>query len=195
MGAKSLAEKLTLDTGKKADEEDAKIFIQQFKESFPTYADDTWDIELQYSDEESTGIHMEDGWSMWTDNHNVKSVCNMPIQSAGAQILRKAIQLAQDAGLTVIIPLHDALYIEIDSNDLEAIDTLEECMREAFGFYFEGEMKQKALELVRMDIDIWGPDWKEGKFVTPKGLTGKSQPIYIDERSEDEYKKFSKYFQ
>ena len=67
-------------------------------------------------------------------------------------------------------------------------------MREAFGYYFKGAMKKKALELIRMDAVIWSPDYEEGDFVTPNGLTGQKYKQYIDNRSKAEYEKFSKYF-
>jgi hypothetical protein len=68
-------------------------------------------------------------------------------------------------------------------------------MREAFAFNFDPEVKTKAYNLIKLDANIWGPDCEEGTFTTPGGVTGKSQKIYIDERSEEEYKNFSKYFQ
>jgi hypothetical protein len=205
MGAESLAIKLTNDTGKPHTVEDAEDLIDKFEKAFPDYMDYVWNLKLSYfenayeEDPDSimkgtSGMRLPDGFWMFGSNHNKKSVANMPIQGFGGMILRKAIQLAQDCGLDVIIPLHDALYIEFDSWDLGAIDVLEFCMREAFGYYFKGAMKKKALELIRMDAVIWSPDYEEGDFVTPNGLTGQKYKQYIDNRSKAEYEKFSKYF-
>ena len=139
----------------------------------------------------TVGQELKDGWIMWGDNDNKRSVSNVPIQGMGSCILRKAIALAQDAGLKVIFPLHDALYIEYDSEDLHAIDTLSDCMREAFLYFFDDK---EAAGLIGLDANIWSPDYKDGQYLTPKGMSVKGQTIYIDERSESEYQRFSKYF-
>ena len=54
--------------------------------------------------------------------------------------------------------------------------------------------KELAHKLIRLDADIWGPDYSEGEFTTPGGIKGKKSPIYIDERSGKEYETFKKYF-
>lgn len=192
MGPTALADKLTVDTGVKHEYEDAKELSDLFWEAFPEYADWIEDLKHSYNDEDM--IVMPDGWTMWGDNDNPRSVGNMPIQGMGAVILRKAIQLAQDAGLTVIIPLHDALYIELDTYDWNKIDLLCKCMTDAFAFYFTGKMKGYAQDLIRLDVDVWGPDLKEEILESPMGVSYKCQKIYIDPRSKDEYNKFSKYF-
>ena len=47
-------------------------------------------------------IFLPDGWFMWGDNDNFRSVGNVPIQGLGSCIMRKAVELAQDRGLDVI---------------------------------------------------------------------------------------------
>ena len=192
MGAKALAKKLTVDTGIKYTEADAKDLIDKFYQvAYPTYKQYLSDVVFTYS--ELGFLKLSDGWVMFGDNPNFRSVSNLPIQGEGSCILRKAIQLAQEAGLLVIFGLHDAVYIEYDFDDLSAIDTLQECMRVAFAWYFEGELKTKALELIQFDIDIWGPDYTDGESITPQGNICKRQTIYIDPRSASEYEKFKKY--
>jgi len=192
MGSKALAAKLTMDTGEPHTQEEAQKLVNLFYEAYPKYQQWIWDNEEFY--QENDYLVLPCGWYMFGDNDNRRSVGNMPIQGVGSSILRKGIQLAQDAGLRVIIPLHDAIYIEYSSDDLSAVDTLTQCMRDAFAFYFEGVKKQQAYELIRLDINIWSPDYEDGKFTTPKGLTGKKQSRYVDDRSETEYNQFSKYF-
>lgn len=193
MGPTALARKLTQDTGREVSVDEAIDLIDKFYTAFSDYAQWIKDNEHRYN-YEADYIKLPCGWYMWADNDNKRSVGNMPVQGLGASILRKAIQLCQDRGLEVIIPLHDALYIEYPAGDLYFIDIFEECMREAFGFYFEGETAEKAKELIRMDCDTWSPDYEIGYLTTPKGLEVKSQKIYIDERSEAEYAQFSRYF-
>ena len=188
-----LAKKLTADTGKKVTEEDAELYILRFDTAYPKYAKYRKAVIADYR--KNRKLKLPCGWYMWGDNRNDRSVANCPTQGLGASIMRKAVELAQEAGLDVIFTLHDAIYIEFDSNDFSAIDTLAECMREAFCFYFEGKVKEIAKK-IRMEADIWSPDYPEGieEFVSEKGIPVKRQHIYIDPRAKDEYHQFKKYF-
>ncbi len=200
-----LAHKLTEDTGKLFTEDQAQELVEQFEETFQDCAD--WRAELiaTYGDERH--IRLPCGWYMFGDNDNFRSVGNVPIQGLGACIMRKAVELAQDAGLTVIFSLHDALYIEFDEGDYGALDTLKECMEEAFLFYFEGEMKEAA-KMIRVDPNVWGPEFPEAKLfqdengkwqmetetiTTPAGLTVPCSKIFIDPRAPREFALFNRY--
>ena len=194
MGPHALADKLTNDTGIFHTAEMASELINKFYEAYPQYLEWVKETEHEYNYGRDNYIKLPDGWIMFGDNDNRRSVSNMPIQGLGSCILRKAIQNAQNSNLKVILPLHDALYIEYPSDDTSAIDTLYNCMKHAFGFYFEGETASQALDLIRMDIDVWSPDYKEGALTTKNGHVVKTQNIYIDERSKNEYERFSKYF-
>jgi len=187
-----LAAKLTQDTGKVYTEDDAQLLINEYNSLYRSNSE--WN-ELFYSDYIENGyVRLPCGWYLWGDNDNKRSVNNSKIQGTAASILRKAVALAQDAGLEVIYTLHDAVYIECDLKDaLKKTDLLYDCMVEAFQFYFKGKKKEWA-GLIRLDGDIWGSGLKEGKFKTAKGRILKAQKIYIDERGEKEYQKFSKYF-
>ncbi len=88
------------------------------------------------------------------------------------------------------MPLHDALYIEYPVNDIGRVDLFADCMREAFIYYFEDK---KGAGIIRLDANIWGPDYEDGEAVTPGGIHCKKQKIYIDERSVSEYEKFKKF--
>ena len=102
--------------------------------------------------------------------------------------------LAYERGIKVICTLHDALYIEHDAGDYAAIDTLADCMRDAFVFFFQSQAK--IASQIRLDPFTWGDEFTEdSEIVTPKGIKVPVAPIYIDERAVDEYHKFSKYFE
>lgn len=138
-------------------------------------------------------VRLRDGFYMFGDNPNHRSVGNMPVQGMGAAIMRKAVQLAQDAGLTVIFTLHDALYIMFDSDDLGAMDTLKRCMKEAFVFYYDDSLKEKA-SLIRMDGKAWSLDYEDGEMITKDNFKIEVQKIFVDKRSKKQYDVFSKYF-
>jgi len=193
MGPDALARKLTSDTGKKYTRDDAVELTSKFDRAFSDYANCRNHIEYTYHLAKS--IKLPDGWAMGPNNNNSRSVKNMPIQGIGSSILRKAIQLSQDKGLKVIMPLHDALYIEHDSNDKKSLKILIECMREAFAFYFKGDVKDKALDLIRFDANTWSPDFVDGYGVSIYDTPVKKQTIYIDPRSKSEYERFKKYME
>ena len=132
---------------------------------------------------------------MFGDNNNSRSVGNCPVQGTGASILRKGIQLCQDAGLKVIFPLHDALYIECSSDvAAEASKIFLDKMREAFVFYFKGTPMEEHAAKVMMDLEIWG--YSEPTKVEVEGYgTVQGETIHIDERGISQYKQFSKYFE
>jgi len=193
MGAEALGRKLSLDTGKNITKSKAQELINKFSKAYSKYTE--YQDDVYYTYQKRNFWMLPCGWTMFGDNENHRSVKNMPVQGMGSSILRKAIQLAQDDGLKVLFPLHDALYIEYKSSDLRDVDTLKRCMQEAFAFYFEGDMKKKAFDLIGFDVDIWSPDYVDGIVTTPKGLECKSQSIYIDQRSKSEYEKFKQYME
>jgi hypothetical protein len=109
--------------------------------------------------------------------------------------MRKAVQLAQDAGLNVIMTLHDALYIMFDSTDLFAMATLKKCMYDAFIFYFNERDKEYA-KLIRMDGKIWSQDFNLDNGVIDIALdfTVDSQKIFVDGRAKKQYAQFNRFF-
>lgn len=152
-------------------------------------------------------LKLKDGWVMYGDNPSDLSVLNVPIQGMGSCILRKALELCYYNDLVPIIPLHDALYIESDLENLETdISKLHKVMKEASGFYFEGTAKEWASS-VRVDAEVWGPDiepnliWNESKKqyqnipIKIQGIKVLKQNLHVDERSETEYESYKKYFE
>lgn len=193
MAKYGLAGKITEDTGKLCSPEEAEKLINTFFEVYSDYA--TFIERTLYEYSKNGYLRLPDGWLMFGDNSNHRSVSNCPIQGMGACILRKAIELAQDRGIKVIIPLHDALYAQIKYGDWGQIDLLADCMIEAFRFYFMNDpVAYERSKAIRIDIDVWGPGLTEGEKQTPKKRKVKTQKVYIDPRAKSEYERFSKYF-
>ena len=138
-------------------------------------------------------VRLLDGFYMFGDNPNFRSVGNCPTQGAGACIMRKAVQLAQDAGLKVIMTLHDALYIMFPSDDLSAMDTLKRCMFEAFIFYFKRNAKEAA-KLIRMDGKAWSLDYEDAEIITKENFPLEVQNIFVDKRATKQYRQFNSFF-
>jgi len=190
MGAEALGRKLTNDTGKLKTKEDAQELIDAFYAAYPQYKEylDT----VVYTYNKKGYLKSSDGWVLFGDNPNFRSVSNWSIQTQGSCILRRAISLAQDAGLTVIFGLHDAVYVEYDAGDFKTIDTLARCMEQAFIDLYPNNPDAK---LIRLDIDSWSTDYSPGKITTPEGREVELKDIYIDPRAKKEYEQFSKYME
>lgn len=187
-----LAHKLTEDTGRVWTEEEALELVEQFEETFCDFAE--WRAEQIATYRDEGHIKLPCGWYMFGDNDNFRSVGNVPIQGLGACIMRKAVELAQDAGLQVIFTLHDAIYIEYDSWDFAALDTLKKCMDEAFLFYFDGEMREHA-KSIRVDGNTWSLDYEDGEIVTPAGDKVTCSKIFVDPRATKEYELYKQYME
>jgi hypothetical protein len=198
MSEYGLAFDLSEKFGRTVSPEEALGWINKHKKAYPKFW--KWKAEVQRNYKNKGYIRLADGWYMWGDNDNFRSVGNVPVQGMGACVMRKAVQLAQDSGLDVTYTLHDALYIEFDSGDHVAVETLANCMDTAFRFYFPKELKDRAH--CRLDADIWGPDCTEDKYDLSYMAHGKTeelpvkqQTIYIDERSQEDYDQFKVYFE
>lgn len=187
-----LSKKLTADTGRFVSEDEADDLVNKFDNLFNVFSSWREDVIAHY---ETAGyIRLPDGFFMFKDNPSFRSAANMPLQGAGAAIMRKAVQLAQDKGLNIIFTLHDAIYLMSKHENIERdMDILRDCMKEAFCFYFTGKAKEDA-SLIRLDGKIWGPDCIEGEVVTNTGFLIESSKIHVDGRAKEEYKIFSKYF-
>ncbi len=200
-----LSAKLTADTKRFVSEDEAQELIDAFYE---VYSDlKKWQDQIQKQYARDKNLKLPCGWYLWGDNDNFRSVVNFNIQGLGASIMRKAVEFADEAGLKVIVTLHDALYIEYDKDDYGAMDTLRDCMKRAFVFYFDD--KENAAK-IKMDPFCWSPEYpaptfeigKDGKkkkvfstITTPGGQEIDVSDVYVDERSEAEYDQFCKYFE
>lgn len=189
MSPQGLAVKLTNDTGVEHTEEEARELIDLFQNAYPKYQawrEDFWDDYLD------RGYYkLPCGWTMFGDNQNRRSACNMPIQGTGASIMRKAVELAYGEGLEVIMTLHDALYIECDTARVSSsLEKLRYAMDAAFRYYFDNPERATC----RMDPTVWGPDFEEGETLFFNGKKFKAYNTYIDERTRADYEKYKKYF-
>jgi hypothetical protein len=192
MGAASLADKISQDTKIPTSVEEAEHLIELYFSVYHYYA--AW-IDRTIQNYYARGyLILPDGWVMHGDNQNRRSISNCPVQGVGACILRRAIQIGQDRGVKVVIPLHDALDQEYRTSEPEKIDVLASAMMEAFGYYFQKDPKIFGWsQAVRLDFDAWGPDHVDGHFVTPGGRKVKTQKIFVDPRGKAEYERFKVY--
>lgn len=188
-----LARKLTQDMGKPFTEEEAQVLVDKRNEAYPGLVEYQKSILSDYED--NRYLKLVDGWTMWGDNDNFRSVTNVPSQGKGSSIMRYADLRAYYFGLYVPFTLHDALYVEFDSDDLSAMDKLKEAMLEGFADAFPPHLREMARK-IRLDPFVWSPDYEEdSELTTPEGWIIPASNKYIDERAQEEYDKFSRYFE
>ena len=206
MSKYGLAAKLTADTGKPVSEEEAQDLIDLFEDIYPDFTEWRQSVIDNY-EQMSDPIVLWDGWTVWPDNPNPRSVGNVGVQGAGAVIMRKAVDGAVARGVKVIFTLHDAIYIEGKVGQENHITVLMEEMRKAFEYYFEGTKYGHLATKIKMDPKAWGPHWnhpkvvmKDGKkkeiydTIKVKGVEIPVSKLHIDLRSKSDYERFSKYF-
>jgi hypothetical protein len=193
MSKYGLAVKLTQDTGKPFTEDEAQELIDLFYQTYSTFHGWQQDLIEQYKVDGY--IRLYDGWYMWGDNDNFRSVANVPIQGMAAAIMREAVHLAMNREkLYVPFTLHDALYIEYEVGQEEQINSLIRAMRDAFMDPFEGQIRKYASQ-IRLDPHAWSPNYQGEYIVLKNGLKVNTQSIYVDSRGKKEYEQFKKYFE
>lgn len=187
-----LSAKLTMDTGREWSEDEAQEQIDLFYEAYPDLKDFQEETVEEYT--EGGSIKLPCGWWMWPDNPNPRSVANVPIQGFGASVMRLAVDMAVAWGVKVLFTLHDAIYMEGDVGDEIHIVKLAQAMKQAFVSYVDSDHK-KVAEKIKLDPFAWSPNYKRdsekkiGAWVIP------TSDLYIDERAQDDYNRFSKYFE
>lgn len=193
MTGHGLSRNLTSQTGRQWDVEEAQELLDQLDETYYKFADYRKEVISKYED--FRVLKLKDGWYLFGDNHNPRSCQNFGIQGAGSDIMRRSVmECTRKHGLKVIKTLHDALYIECDVNDWEAVDKFAESMREGFVSYYRGTPREKDAELIRMDIYAWGDGLEETEVVTPFENKVSTMPVYIDERAAEEFEQFRPFF-
>jgi len=157
MGYKSLAIKLSVDTGRTVKEAESQKLLGLHQKTYRKY----WKyIEDVLKFHQKNGYYpLWDGFSLLKDIDNSLSIKNFPVQGTGAVIMRRAAYLAHKRGLRLIATLHDALYINYDKvTEADHPDILSECMHQAVT-----DILGDVLE-IRQDRDIHEHNdvWVEG---------------------------------
>lgn len=194
MSKYGLSDKLTADSGEEYTEEQAQALIDTFEELFPVFTEWRKDIIANYEHTREP-ITILDGWKVWGDNDNPRSVGNVPVQGAGSACMRAAVDRAVADGCKVIFTLHDAIYIEAGEDQLDHILRLHKAMRDGFAEFFEGSKFEAQARKIKLDPKAWGPQFPEkGEIIVGDFLKVPVSKIHIDERALADYQKFSKYF-
>jgi hypothetical protein len=189
-----LAIELTQKLKRHFSEEEAQAFIDRY---YALYLDNhRYTNEVIWDYKTDDYIKLPCGWYMFGDNPNDRSTINCPGQGLGGSAMRCADIMAWKAGLQIPYTLHDALYLRgKHENRIDEMETLADCMIDGFAKQFRTQDQPLARKIM-LDGDLWGPEFddKISYIESRGGWTIKQQQIYIDDRAQSEYEKFSKYF-
>src|SRR5262249_34596256 len=91
------------------------------------------------------------GWQVHAGPEaNPRSLTNFPMQANGAEMLRLACCLATDGGVRVCAPIHDALLIEGQAEDMDAaVAQAQDAMRRASELVLPGFPLRSDSRIVR----------------------------------------------
>ncbi|MER3415479.1 MAG: DNA polymerase I [Gemmataceae bacterium] len=91
------------------------------------------------------------GWTVHTgDQPNPRSMRNFPMQGNGAEMMRLACCLATERGIGLCCPVHDALLIEADAEEIDvAVEATQQAMREASEVVLDGFQLRTDAKIVR----------------------------------------------
>jgi hypothetical protein len=190
MGSSALAENLSNKTGEHVTQAKAEELVSSFYSAYPTYAN--WKKYIQNVYEEKLYLRLSDGWTLWQDNYNFRSVGNFPVQGTGSVIMRKAVLLAQEMGLDVVLTLHDALYIETAAFDFASIEKMKMCMVSAFDQVIAAENKRSPP--IKLEGVSWSPDYVDPDSL-PKLPDITLMSEYVDDKGRSDLERYRKYLQ
>jgi DNA polymerase I len=153
MGVDNLQKKLTNDSGRLVTLKETQRLLGYHKKTFRKYWAWLDSIERQYASKKC--LVLFDWWALLKDNESGLSVKNWPTQGTGGSILRECIVRAQKQGIKCIASLHDAIYIEHKSGDLETIEKLKRIMVETTSELLETEYQIRVEEETHDHEEIW----------------------------------------
>jgi hypothetical protein len=185
MSAKGLAPRITQAMGVECPLADAENYVQLFNDSYPEYT--AWKYATVRQYEEDGMLQLSDGWKMWGDNDNTRSVTNFMVQGEGACILRESVRLCQDRGLKVIATVHDSIVVDIPSAiAVKCLDILHDSMVEGF----ENVMKTYGRTVsIRVEGECWSKDIR----LPYTHRNFKITQEFIHEKGVKDYERFKKY--
>lgn len=181
-----LAPRLTAATGKVHTKDDAQKYIDLFEDAYPVYM--AWKEETLHRYEDQGYLQLSDGWTIWGDNDNPRSVTNFMVQGEGAVILRESVRLAQQAGLDVLATVHDSIVIECDSRTAPgSTGELQRCMAKGF----ETVMAKYGKTVpIRLEGECWSRDFTKSQEVGAFKFTQE----FIHEKAVKDYERYKKFF-
>ena len=167
IGVTKLADKLSYDSGRKVEIDEARDLVQLHKKVFAEYW--KWLGHCEWKMFDQGYLETKDGWMMFKGNKNSLSIKNFLVQGTGASTMRNALVRCVKAGLNVLFPLHDAIYFLCDDDKVE--ETIAEAKK-----HMQLANKDYTCIDIRMDVETHNHD-----------------EIWVEYRGREAYDKLKKY--
>jgi len=119
MGRKTLATTVALASKTDVDQEQAQELIDGYREAYPDYNNMVSSLKIAYQDD--WNVMLESGWRLGVDSPSILSVCNVPVQGTGSEILRLACRKLDAVQIPVIATMHDSITAYCEEQYAEAI--------------------------------------------------------------------------
>lgn len=184
MSAGGLAPRISKIMKSDFSQEKAQDLIDQFYEVYSDYKEFKDETLINYSKYEY--LKLSDGWIMFGDNDNRRSVGNCPIQGESSVIMRQCVKDAQSEGLNIIWTNHDSLAMEYDAFETFPIQNLVKVMQASF----EKVMSQFGITIpVRIDCETWSKSFRD---TTLDEIKISSE--YIPTKGHDDFLRYKPFF-
>lgn len=109
---------------------EARDLLAWVRRTFPTLAQ--WSDAAADTGQLTGASSTRLGWVLQTTGHSSRTIRNFPVQANGAEILRQAICLTTEAGISVCAQVHDAILIESDADSIgDVVHTARKMMAQA----------------------------------------------------------------
>jgi DNA polymerase-1 len=158
MSERGLAQRIGQPTAK------GRELLRLHRETFPAYW--RWSDGAEAHAQLVGHLHSAFGWTVRVGAEaNPRSLRNFPMQANGAEMLRLACCLATERGVTVCVPVHDALLVEGPADGIDAVVAqTQAAMAEASEVVLSGFRLRSTAKVVRwpgryMDArgrEFWG---------------------------------------
>ncbi len=127
----------------------ARCLLRRHKEAYPAFW--KWSKANVDSAMLNGKIQTVFGWTLYiAGKTKARTVANFPCQANGAEMMRLACCLATEAGIKVCCPVHDAILIEADIDEIEiAVERTKRLMAEASREVLNGFELRTDAEIVR----------------------------------------------
>jgi len=179
---------------------EAQRHIDTFNRSYPDVGRYFARQVLKYKRDKR--IVLSDGWTMWGDNYNERSIQNVEIQGTGAVAMRYADTLLEQTGLWVAMTLHDAFYVYTPllpdgTVDLNALAAMVREMRKGFGMAVGW---RPGWELITQDFAVVYPGAAEKNLHPKIEVEGRAYEIeykdkYVDKRATQDIERYQQFME
>ncbi len=126
---------------------EAQDLLRRLTVAFPVFSE--WADHIADVAQLSGSLSTVFGWTLRSNSsHRPTTFRNFPMQANGAEMLRLACCLITEYGVDVCAPVHDAVLIEADANDIDdAVATTRAAMAEASRIVLAGQEVKTDVEI------------------------------------------------